>query len=216
MSRVRAILQRVRGPSVLDVGCTGYAGEHIEARHWVHRHLREKFTDVAGIDLNADLVRVMTERGYKDVSVADAEDLQLDRTFDTIVAGQIMEHLSNPGRFLECCRRHLVPGGRLVVTVPYPFALVYLVYALFKYPRTSSEPTHTLWFCPGTMRTLAAHAGFEVRHTELVEDYLPGVYKSAKYTLSCWLVRILRFLPMRLRGNCALFVLERSRAGVPT
>jgi hypothetical protein len=28
-------------------------------------------------------------------------------------------------------------------------------------------------------RVRAAHAGFEVRHTELVKDYLPGVYKWA-------------------------------------
>jgi SAM-dependent methyltransferase len=163
---------------------------------------------VTGIDANLDMVKDLQERGYPNVVVADAEDFNLGQTFNTIVGGELIEHLANPGRFLQCCRRHLASGGRIVLTTPYPFSLFYTLYGFAKYPKTCSNDEHTSWFCPHTLRALAGQVGLRLLHFELVEDYLSEVVSSRKYILFVRLVRLLRFLPRRLRANCHLFVLE--------
>lgn len=54
--------------------------------------------------------------------VGDAHLLPFDGgRFDCVIASEVMEHLRSVPRFLEEVRRVLVPGGRLVATVPFMF-----------------------------------------------------------------------------------------------
>ncbi len=134
--------------------------------------------------------------------------MDLDRKFDTIVAGEVIEHLSNPGKFLESCKKHLKPNGRLIITTPYPFALMNIVYAILKFPKTCSNPEHTQWFCLSNLRELARRYNYRIVSISLVEDYYPGV-PSLPYKLFVTLIRPL--LPKRLRCNAILLVLEREK-----
>ncbi len=205
--RADAILRWVRGPRVLDVGCAGHTVEP-DSKHWVHGRLRSHFPGVVGIDFSAYNVEFLRSLGFSNVSVQDAETFSVPGLFDTIVAGELIEHLSNPGKFLERARDHLAPGGRIVLTTPYPFSLLCITYAFFKYPRTCQNPEHTCWFCPHTIGELARRARLKIVHFELIEDYRNDD-PSMKYRV---LVRLLRFLgslvPERLRSNCMLLVLE--------
>ena len=38
--------------------------------------------------------------------------------FDVVLAGDVLEHVRDPGRVLEQARELLAPGGRLIVSVP--------------------------------------------------------------------------------------------------
>lgn len=42
-----------------------------------------------------------------------------DAGFDTVVCSQVLEHVFNPDDFIDELRRVLVPGGRLILTVPF-------------------------------------------------------------------------------------------------
>jgi SAM-dependent methyltransferase len=54
--------------------------------------------------------------------VGDAHRLPFDgQQFDCVIASEVLEHLRSPPLFLEEARRVLVPGGRLVATVPFMF-----------------------------------------------------------------------------------------------
>lgn len=202
--RIKKILKYVKGPAVLDVGCIGgqlNAASH-DSSDWLHGYLREKFDRVVGIDTNIEGVQALKEIGY-DIRIGDAEDIDIVEQFDTIVAGELIEHLANPGRFLETAKRHLKPDGRLIITTPYPFAAMNVLYAFFKFPKTCSNTEHTVWFCPSTFQELASRYGYRIMHIELVEDYYAGVgslfYRVFK------LMKIL--FPKRLRNNAMLFVL---------
>ena len=202
------MLEWVEGPDVLDVGCAGGAVAP-ESPEWLHGRLRTDFPTIVGIDLSADRIEEMRALGFTSVHCADAQDFQLERSFDTVVAGELIEHLSAPAAFLGRAANHLKPGGRIVLTTPYPFSAHHVLYALLKYPRTCSNSEHAMWFCPSTLPVLAARVGLKVTHWELLEDYPGGAgLKTKVFTV---LVRPL--LPRRLRCNAMLFVLTRDSGG---
>lgn len=179
----------------------------IGSPQWLHGRLREHFPSVVGIDISAENVDVLRRRGFNNLHVQSAESFALDETFDTIVAGELIEHLSNPGLFLKQARAHLRPSGKLVLTTPHPFSLLDISYALVKFPKTCQNTQHTCWFCPQTMKELVGRCGLRVEHFELVDDYLPD-NPSWRYRAFIALRRKIGFLLPRLFAkNAMLFVL---------
>ena len=102
---------------VLDVGFWGQAIQ-IDDDNWVHKILKDKAKEVYGLDLDYD------ETLFKDNYLkANAEDFDFDVKFDVIFASDLIEHLSNPGLFLNACKRNLKPNGRIIVTTPNTYNL---------------------------------------------------------------------------------------------
>lgn len=207
MVRSERILGLVVGPDVLDVGCSDHQLRS-NSNYWLHGILRKQFPSVVGIDLNEDIINMMRELGDDNVFFASAETFQLGRKFNTIVAGEIIEHLSNPGLFLENCRSHLKKEGRLVLSTPYPFSLLNTLYAFMKFPKTCQNNEHTMWYCPRTLTELASRYGFAISSWELIEDY-ELENQSFKYKVFARIMMSLGriLLPGRLRKNDMLFVL---------
>jgi cyclopropane fatty-acyl-phospholipid synthase-like methyltransferase len=204
--RVETTLQWINGPKVLDVGCTGHVVE-IGSSQWLHGRLREKFPFVTGIDISEENVRLLRQRGFDNIQVQSADAFELGEKFDTIVAGEVIEHLSNPGLFLQHAREHLNPEGKLVITTPNAFALLFISYALFKFPKTCENLEHTCWFCPQTIKELAERSGFRIEHFELFDDY-PPASPSWRYRLFVAGRRLFGFvLPKLLAKNRMLLVL---------
>ena len=172
------------GKAVLDVGFSGQ-GVDAASPHWVHNLLRGRTENVWGIDLEFDETRLP---GPKDRYMkASAEDFSLPQKFDVIFAGDIIEHLSNPGLFLDSARRHLASGGTLVLTTPNAFNLFNIAEKFSK-----DEPTvnsdHTFYFNKKTLIKLLEKNGWkadevsylyslELTHKEsLKKKLLNGVY----------------------------------------
>jgi SAM-dependent methyltransferase len=200
------MLEWVKGPDVLDVGCTGHFVA-IGSPQWLHGRLCEKFPSTSGIDISAENAAILRENGFKNIYVQSAESFYLPEKFDTIVAGELIEHLANPGMFLRQSHTHLRPGGRLVLTTPNAFSLLFISYALLKYPKTCENLQHTCWFCPQTVKELVNRCGFKIEHFELFDDYPPR-NPSGRYRFFVALRRYFGFLlPDLLAKNGMLLVL---------
>ena len=118
--RVNWMVTAARGPRILDIGC----GEGIlalwlaRAGHQVLGIDIEPAAIVAARDLMASELAVVRDR--IELRVADALSMGLgENAFDTVVLGEVIEHLVDPSAMLECAAVFLKPGGRLVLTTPF-------------------------------------------------------------------------------------------------
>jgi SAM-dependent methyltransferase len=148
----------------------------------------------------ADGIGELKRRGLK-VLVADAESMELDRQFDTIFAGELIEHLANPGRFLDCSRRMLKPGGRVVLSTPNPFSVEHVVMYIKNFRRAFNRG-HALWLCPQTREQISRREGFKLAELIFVDGLCPE-YVTSRWSKTYALVwKIVRpFLPRRFRGH---------------
>ena len=123
MNRVDCILNYLQpNHKVLHVGCCD--DDHIFVQKWkagttLHKYLHDLLGDnLIGVDINEKRVRELNDKGMKTL-VGDAHNLPKSiGKFDVIVAGEVIEHLENPGLFLRSARQLLREGSRLILTTP--------------------------------------------------------------------------------------------------
>jgi cyclopropane fatty-acyl-phospholipid synthase-like methyltransferase len=182
----------------------------LDSEGWLHHRLVEAFPRVIGVESDQENVRALQAAGYGNVRVGDAQDLQLGERFDTIVAGELIEHLERPGDLLASARAHLKEEGAIILTTPYAFSLLFVIYAWLKYPKTCSNEEHTLWLCPSTAQVLIERAGLRVTKWELVEDYRSDLPSRAYRRFLRLYPLLRRVLPDRMRCNCMVIVARRA------
>ena len=98
------MLLAAHGPSVLDVGCAGgLEGDRpiVESPQWAYRYVHEAFDEVWGIDFDAPKIDFLQRHGYPNTRAADAQTFDLGLQFDTVLAGELIEHLPKPAEFLQ-------------------------------------------------------------------------------------------------------------------
>lgn len=162
--KIKFMCEYARGKKVLDVGCVQHNPEQYRSPYWVHRALKEVATKLVGLDLYEDGVNHLTERGF-DIRYGDAQDFDLNDTFDVIVAGDIIEHLEDFHGFFACCKKHLSANGKLLISTPNPW-FWHRIGAAAIIKRVPCNSEHTCWFCPTTLRQIASRHGFTVNRVE--------------------------------------------------
>lgn len=149
---------------VLDVGFWGQ-GVTSTDENWPHRLIKQKAKEVYGLDLDFAKEFEGNDHYFK----MSAESFSIPVHFDVIFAGDLIEHLSNPGLFLDSCSKHLKPGGKLVMTTPNCFSFFSLTEKI-----TKTEPTvnrdHTCYFNFKTLRQLLQKNGWEAQECSYIVD----------------------------------------------
>lgn len=123
-----------RGDVVADVGC----GE---------QPLRDVIEALGGSYVGTDITQ--NAAGTVDY-VCSITDLALsDRSADVVICTEVLEHVSETGRAFDELARILVPGGRLLLTVPFSYPL-------------HEEPYDFVRLTTHQVRACAAERGLEV------------------------------------------------------
>jgi 2-polyprenyl-3-methyl-5-hydroxy-6-metoxy-1,4-benzoquinol methylase len=190
--KIAFVAKYCRGKDVLDIGCVAHDPQSYRSRFWVHKALAKVAKSVIGLDLHEEGVKVLQARGFN-VIAANAESFELDRAFDVIVAGDIIEHLGNLNGFLLSCKRHLKPQGRLLVATPNPWYWRNIVKAALAV-EVNNNPEHVCWVCPRTLRQLVRRHGMDVGAIEFGSRYwrdrlmpLPSGWKHTSYNAEVFL-----------------------------
>ena len=119
--RLSILRERVRGKTALDLGCCGTKRGISHSRYqYLHHTLVKEAGEILGVDIDEAVIVAMKAEGFN-VQADDAETMNLGRRFQVIIAGDIIEHLPNPGLFLTNMHRHLEDDGELLITTPNPF-----------------------------------------------------------------------------------------------
>jgi SAM-dependent methyltransferase len=162
VDRREFILERCVGRRVLHLGCVDkpYLEEKLAAGTLLHGLLVERAAKVVGVDSDPEGVAMFVDRGWATVC-ADVEQLpELDDDFDLVVAGEIIEHLSNPGLFLDSLARRLRPGTEVILTTPSAYAI--RRYWRFLIGHEQVHPDHVAYYSPLTLREAVARSGYAV------------------------------------------------------
>ena len=110
VDRTEELRRLVRDRTVVDLGFVdeGQVTSKRARNTWLHEAIRAEARAVVGIDADADGVEEARRLGF-DARVADVEDpaslaaLGLEGA-EVVVAGELIEHLDQPGAFLEAVK----------------------------------------------------------------------------------------------------------------
>ena len=151
-----------RGKDVLDLGCIDHSYEIAlgQGDDWLHNQIKQVSTSLVGLDILADDAMRLNENGY-DIVCGNAESFDLNRTFDVIVAGDLIEHLSNIGLFLKCLANHMHRGSIAIVTTPNPFNIEQTMLGLFD-GKIVVNNQHTVWLDPKVIYELVERSGLRL------------------------------------------------------
>ena len=119
---------------------------------------------VVGIDIDDRGLELLRQRmPDEDILNVDAHKLSEhfgERTFDLIVAGDVIEHLPNPGLFLASCRKVLSPQGQIIVTTANAYCLVRFLKSLLFHEAV--HPEHTAYYSHKTLDRLLEMSGLKL------------------------------------------------------
>lgn len=194
--RYKLMRDLVTGKEVLDVGCVNHTLDNRQGergKYWLHEHLLKTARSVTGLDYEADAVAKLKAEGF-DVVAADATNFDLGRQFDVIIAGEILEHITNAAGFLACVKKHLRPGGFLVTTTPNANCLIFCLENLIL-GREVDNLDHVCIYSPTTIRTLFEKCGFKLEQVIFLAQNTAYLHSSP---LARFLVHIKQLLQVTL------------------
>ena len=195
------IVHRInKDAKVLDVGFYGQ-GTPMQDPYWVHailkQHLSNPEKQLFGVDLEFP-DHLFSEINYKKQS---AESFVYTERFDIIFAGDLIEHLVNPGLFFEQCKKHLAPNGSIIITTPNAFNLFNLAEKISKYEPTTNKD-HVCYFNTRTLRQLLGKLGINTvvfsyiytLHPSHVESFKKKILNRVYYFFSFFTSKFLETL----------------------
>ncbi len=176
VDRIAYLTALAEGRRVIHVGFvdTGCRTMQEQAGAWLHGHLQAVATSLVGIDIDEAGVKEADSAGYE-VYAADCRDPEaLDALgiapAQLVIAGEVIEHLDDPGNFLAGLHRLVAPGGQLVVTTPNAYGLFNVLASLAR--REINHPDHVMMFTWRTLTNLGARHGWMHEATRV---YVPSV-----------------------------------------
>lgn len=137
---------------LLDVGCgTGYFADY----------MKRKGYDVTGVEADPN-ARSFAEKefGLEVLSPEDFLEKKLAGPFDVITLWHVLEHLHDFNLSMERIRKHLAPGGIIIIALPNSNALDARHYK--KFWAGYDVPRHLWHFTPQTFQLLAEKHGFSI------------------------------------------------------
>lgn len=195
IGRAEFILELCQNKRVLHLGCVdeGLTRERIENGLLLHTQLIKVAKEVYGVDLSEKGLELLRNTGIPNLFQGNVERLEQiprlrEKTFDVIVAAEIVEHLNNTGLFLQSVRHFFNQETIMIITTPNAYRLTGFGYRLKN--QEFVHPDHNCWFSWATLTTLLRKNEYVISDTKFysLTDYryplLQGIYRKAKRWLA--------------------------------
>lgn len=159
--RIAYLSELARGKDVLDVGVVEHFLDAYESPGWLHRHIARAASSCLGVDLLEQEVGKLAEAGFN-VIARDLTKEPLSQQFDLIVAGEVLEHVDAPGKFMSNCAAMLRPEGRLAITVPNPWSANAVIKSSLRSHTFVDSADHVSWYDASTLLELGQRNGLQL------------------------------------------------------
>lgn len=152
----RALRESEEEGLIVDVGCGGGLFLQMLARRGAKK--------VVGLDFSLDAAEVASQRaGVPAVCGTLSKAPFANGSCAAVTMFHVLEHLYDPGSFLEAAHQLLKPDGRLIVQVPNAACWQFLLFS--ERWNGIDAPRHLIDFRQSDLDSLLDHCGFEVlRH----------------------------------------------------
>jgi len=161
--RLEIILEKCRGKNVLHLGCVGYNEEN-GVVGFLHRKIMAVSKTVYGVDIDQDKLNLLRKEDIPNLICADVHqinELKFESPIEVVVAGELLEHLENPGIFLNNIAEFIKKYNCiLVLTVPNAYSLRGFLFGFrgIEY----SDPDHKFYFSYFTLSTFLKRYNLDV------------------------------------------------------
>jgi len=161
---VKFILEDARpGARILDIGCgTGRLGSVLKSKIGCY---------ITGIEIDREAAQ-LAQKSYDEILVMDLEDLihtrceyKFDKKYDFIIFGDILEHVTDTKRLLECFSAALEKDGFVIASIPNVanwMIRLKLLFGNFDYSGGILDQGHVRFFTYKTARKLLEDGGYRV------------------------------------------------------
>jgi 2-polyprenyl-3-methyl-5-hydroxy-6-metoxy-1,4-benzoquinol methylase len=153
-----------QGHRILEFGC---------ANGFISRHLTERGCRVTGVEVDEEAAG-QARQWCEKVVVTDLNKHewveQVGYDFDTILFGDVLEHLLHPEETLHNASRVLAPQGRVIISLPniaHWTVRRSLLFGRFEYESAGLlDITHRRFFTPASARKFIEEAGYRIESTQ--------------------------------------------------
>lgn len=166
VDREETIIDLCTDKRVLHLGCIDFPllDFRLKSGTWLHGKLMKVTRELVGID-NArnDIEFLKKKYEINNVICIDVEEISKyeSKPFEVIVAGEIIEHLSNPGLFLEGIKHLISKNGIFIFTTINAYCLRRFIRIPFGIE--SVHPDHKFYFSHSTLTSLIERNGFKIK-----------------------------------------------------
>jgi SAM-dependent methyltransferase len=166
LSRVEFIKEVCKGKRVLHLGCSAgeFLRDRVNRKSLFHLDLAEVASELYGVDIHEEsLCTMRNELNINNLYQGDAEklsNLEIDKTFECVVAGDLLEHLSCPGAMLDGVKTFLEPNGMLIISTNNAFGLHYQLRRWIGLGQYREHPEHVCYYSPETLQNLFMRHGY--------------------------------------------------------
>ena len=178
-SRKKLILKYIKNKDVLDFGPGG-----IEFRQ-IYEFINKNAKNYYGIELDKKRTKTLKNKGLN-IILGNAETKKLNKKFDTLIAGDLIEHLDNPGLFLKNCKHHMNKNSILILNTPNAFSINRLLMGLIRRGRLPQFEEHTFLFTEQLLKELLTRHNFKIKEvhyfnhkTGTIKNYIIHAFSKA-------------------------------------
>lgn len=165
VDRLEYLIDIAGSGRVIHVGFVdaGYEEMQHATGSWLHEHLSRRASSLVGLDVDKNGVETARTLGYEcyavDCTSSEAVQALGLEPAEVVIAGEVIEHVDDPGLFLDALHGLVADSGVLVLTTPNASGIINGLAAIAGYEL--NHPDHVNRFTWLTLTNLLRNHGFE-------------------------------------------------------
>lgn len=163
-NRDELIASLCKNKSVLHIGATDapHTEEKLKNGLLLHQQLMKCASNVEGIDIDQPAIEFLKKHDINNINLFDMNKLgQFSFCPDTIVFGEIIEHLQNFQTALQNLKSVMTPETELIISTPNRFYILSFIMAILQ-QKESIHTDHKVIFSYGSLIQLLEENGLKI------------------------------------------------------